>query len=609
MSKKKSQRKNSVAGSENDRPTQAQSKDNPAQMWIWLGVALVATAICYFPMLSHELTNWDDLYYVTLNKLLIGPDYAGIFREPVVSNYHPITILSLALNYQIGQLSPFSYLLTNYILHIINVALVFMLVLRLSQGQQLVAFISSLIFAIHPMHVESVAWVAERKDVLYTFFYLLSLLSYWRYITSENRNHYYIALVFLLLSLLSKPAAIVLPMVFVLFDYWRGRSVKANLIEKIPAFVLAGACAILTLKIQSVKAVAALDMIPLMVRPLFACYALMIYLVRFVVPYPLSTFHPYPPIDQLGWPILISPVFVIALAFVLWRFRSNKIVVFGIFFYVINLLLVLQIVSFGNTIVSERYTYVPYIGIAFMLGMLLIQRSKQLLYGTSALVLVGFGWMCMQQVQVWRDSGTLWDNVIKHYPLSAVPRSNRANYVAGLAAEPAYAAQAKNMNLQAFGDCDTAVMVDPKHAPGYRIRAVVALRLNRYAQAAKDADDLKVLMPEDPVGYTIGASANFKLGNGEKSLADYNQAVKMLPGDADVLNGRGTLLFNFFHRYQDAFKDFEQALSLRKDGSIYLNRSRCYYMFGDMAKARADVQTALSMRTSVDADYLKLVGL
>src|SRR6185503_656630 len=147
----------------------------------WLLLVAGITAICLFPMLFNEFTNWDDEYYVVNNRMLRGPDLQAIFSTQVLGNYHPLTILSYAFNYAISRLDPFSYLLVNYLFHITNTLLVFYFIWNISGKNKLIALFVALVFGVHPMHVESVAWVAERKDVLYTFFFLLSLLQYWRY--------------------------------------------------------------------------------------------------------------------------------------------------------------------------------------------------------------------------------------------------------------------------------------------------------------------------------------------------------------------------------------------------------------------------------------------
>ena len=290
----------------------------------WLLTALGFTAICLFPMLQNEFTNWDDQYYVVNNRLLKGPDWNGIFTEPVVSNYHPLTILSLTLNYHISGLEPFSYLLFNYLLHLLNTVLVFYFILRITERKIEVAFLTALIFGIHPLHVESVAWIAERKDVLYTTFFLLSLLQYWRFLTTEKKSHFWFSLLFFILSLLSKPAATVLPLLLILLDYWKGRKINIkSLLEKTPFFLAALAMGILTYSIQSKGDIAGFELYPLCVSPFFGCYTLMTYAIRFFIPYPLSAFHPYPSPDNLGPLVLASPVFVLALCFLPLVFQKE----------------------------------------------------------------------------------------------------------------------------------------------------------------------------------------------------------------------------------------------------------------------------------------------
>src|ERR1700757_4554927 len=145
----------------------------------WPLAAVLITAVCLWPALKNGFVNWDDEYYVVSNALLRGPQWIGIFTRPVVSNYHPLTVLSLAANYAISGTEPWSYVLFSLVLHAIHTALVFQLIYALSNEKANVAFMTALIFGIHPLRVESVAWISERKDLLYTMFFLLALLQYW----------------------------------------------------------------------------------------------------------------------------------------------------------------------------------------------------------------------------------------------------------------------------------------------------------------------------------------------------------------------------------------------------------------------------------------------
>ncbi|RYF51621.1 MAG: hypothetical protein EOO39_43000, partial [Cytophagaceae bacterium] len=223
--------------------------------WYWyLVAAMVATAVVYLPSLHNGLTNWDDPDYLTNNPLLDfrKTPLSAYFTTVISGNLHPLTMLSLSLDYALSGTSPDQFHRTNLLLHVLNVGLVFGLIWQLADGRPRVAFLVALWFGIHPMHVESVAWLSERKDVLYGFFFLLSLITFWQFLVS--RNGIYLGLSFLcgVLANLSKPAAIILPVVLVLLSYWHAKQVKfSQLIPTIPFFLLAGYFAYLTLQSQA----------------------------------------------------------------------------------------------------------------------------------------------------------------------------------------------------------------------------------------------------------------------------------------------------------------------------------------------------------------------
>jgi len=205
----------------------------------WLIPVLAVTALSLFPMLNNGFTNWDDDIYVTQNPLLKNADWQAIFTQASASNYHPLTIASLVFNYAISDADPFSYHLINWLLHILNTALVFLFIYKISGKKIYVASLVTIIFGVHPMHVESVAWVSERKDVLYALFFLLALLQYWSFLEKGKRLNFIFCFLFFILSLLSKPAAIILPLVLLLLDHWYGRTFNWKIIaEKIPFFLL-----------------------------------------------------------------------------------------------------------------------------------------------------------------------------------------------------------------------------------------------------------------------------------------------------------------------------------------------------------------------------------
>ena len=575
-------------GSARDRRAKSAKADRSRNWipWSLLSVAVI-TALCLFPLLGNGFTNWDDHYYVVNNSLLRGPDWIGILTRPVVSNYHPLTVLSLAANYAISGTAPWSYLLVNLLLHLANTVLVFWFAWLLSNKKTWVALFTALLFGIHPMHVESVAWVSERKDVLYTLFFLLSMIAYWKYLQTNRSIRYWACFVLFACSLLSKPAAIVLPLVLLLLDYWKERPFTRRMIlEKIPFFLVAGLFAVVTLKLQSVTAMTSLDLYPLWVRLLFASYAVVVYLARFFIPYPLSAFHPFPPPDHLGWTIYLSPLFLLGLILLMWHFRKNRLVVFGSLFFLINIVLVLQLVPIGFTIVSERYTYVPYIGLAFLVTMIVTRfvSAKRLIPAAAGAVIVfsAFGFLSFKRTQVWKNSETLWTDVINHYPNAALPRGERAqsNYSKAIIMDQAAARQLFERVVE---DC-TVVIDQEKEASN------------------SNGKNVGTSM------YKMRSGAYNGLKQYDKASADIEAWLAINPEDSEALFQRGTLLVNHFRKYSEALADFDRAIHNDPQGKYFLNRSICHYKQGDKANAIADAQAAEQKGVKIPDNYKNILN-
>jgi tetratricopeptide (TPR) repeat protein len=615
MSKKKKIR--SVKGTLPQGTAEARPKkvkEKKTSLLPWILPVLLVTAFCLSPMLKNGFTNWDDEYYVIQNALLRGPDWAGIFSKPVVSNYHPVTVASLAFNYSMTRLDPSSYLITNLLLHLINTALVFYFIWLISGKKLLVAAFSAIVFGIHPMHVESVAWVSERKDVLYTLFFLLSLIKYWRFLTDGKNKNLIYCFLFFGLSILSKPAAIILPFVLVLLDYWYGRKFTQRIVlEKIPFLLVSIVFAVLTFNIQSKTAIASLDFYPLWTRFFFATYSAMMYIVRFFVPYPLSAFHPFPQTGSMPLPMMLSPIFMLSLLALVWFKRKNKLLVFVFFFFMVNVILVLQFVSIGGTLLSERYTYVPYIGMAFLIGMLLDRYStsinRSLLWGIPAAGLLVFCVITFQRTKVWQDSETLWTDAIKHFPGAPVPRTNRANYLISSSSGVKDKVRQNEMLQTALEDCNQALKTNANHAKGYENRQNIYLRLNKDTLALADANSLIRLEPRNRLGYYTKGAVYQRFNMPDSALASFNKCLEISPNTDFALNNRGSILFNSYQKYNEALADFNKAIQLNPSGDYYLNRSYCYYRLGQIDQAKADANVAIQKNITVPENYRQLLKL
>ena len=411
---------------------------------LFITAIAVITFLTFQPALNNKfLKTWDDPVYVTKNKLLHGltaKNIGEIFSfhkelQKLTKNYHPLTTLSLSLNHQFAGLEPGSYYLTNILLHILNAILVYTLIFLPSERRIWAALFAGLFFAVHPLHVESVAWISERKDVLYSLFFLSGLIAYYYFVKKNRPLYLLLAFILFVLSVLSKAMAVVFPLVLLILDILLQRKWSWRVwVEKIPFFIISGFFGMLAIRIQSEGAINEWQTFSLYQRIMHASYGFVSYLYSFFIPSGLSALYPYPAINEHGQlPLLfrISPfVFMLIMALSAWglfsRNRLVKVTGFGMLFYFVTLLLVLQFLSVGKAITADRYTYIPYIGVFFIIGAWwswLLEHRNRLLrvagFTAAALFMVGmaaFSSMANQRTAVWHDDIALWSDALAKYP-------------------------------------------------------------------------------------------------------------------------------------------------------------------------------------------------
>ncbi len=336
-----------------------------------LVIIVVISFIAYFPVLHNGLLYWDDDFYIKNNPLIYSINLKEIFSQNVMGNYHPLTILTLAIEYHYFGLNATGYHAFNLLLHLLNVILVFYVVFSLSDKVG-VALVASLLFGIHPLHVESVAWAAELKDLLYTFFFLASYIFYLMYLKDRHKKFYVFAILLFSAALLSKAMAASLAVVLILTDYFKGRKINIKtLSEKIPFFLLAIAFGLVSVLAQ--KSAGASDVIDFAFpqRILFACFGFISYLFKLLFPLHLSAYYPYPikggeniPVQYYTYLILLTAL----VAFVCYSLRFTKKILFGAGFFALTIFLVLQLFPIGGAVMADRYSYVPSIGIFYLAG-------------------------------------------------------------------------------------------------------------------------------------------------------------------------------------------------------------------------------------------------
>src|SRR6187399_2693046 len=592
----------------------------PVPNW-HIPLILIITFIIYIPALSAGFVNWDDPDYVGGNSYLIR-DLSNLpelfnWNNTVQGNYHPLTMTSLALNFAISGEKEWSYHLFNLIFHLANSYLVYRLTFLLTKNNSLVALVTSLLFAIHPLHVESVAWISERKDVLYALFFIAGHITYTKYIDTSSKKQYWLTLLFVILSLMSKPAAVIFPVSLFCIDILRRRQFSFKLIiEKIPFFIPAIVLGLLTVNAQKTVGATGEEYFGLAKNILFGFYGIMMYFVKMIVPYKLSAFYPFPPLNEkLSAAYYIAPIFALLLAAVTYfTWKKYRFIAFGISFYIVNLLLVLQIFSVGSAVIAERYTYVPYIGLFFIAGCLLDRFAKGKLwkaYAVLAPVTIIFSVVSFLQVQTWKSGETLWDNVIKNQPCSRAYSAratlfrrdgnnlkNQADQAKNAKKEQEatlkYAEANKNYQ-QAINYYTEAVKINSIDHESYNNRANIYMDQNNFSAALIDYKQALIVKPDYYVAFDNMGALYARRNMFDSALYYFSKVLEQKPDYKPTYSNRA-ITFMSLKRYEEAIKDWQRFLSYQpNDPDVTNTIGECYRILGKNQEALRFINTAIQL--------------
>jgi tetratricopeptide (TPR) repeat protein len=641
VKKGKSPRKGSPSGP----PAQS---GRPWAWAFWLGAILFVTYLVYLPSLDNQFTNWDDNYYVLENPVVAHPTVSSLLTQNLGGNHHPLTMATLAVNYAISGVKPFSYHWLNLLLHVANTALVFFFIRKLSGGRFWAAAVTALFFGIHPMHVESVAWISERKDVLYALFTLAALLTYLRYL--DRRRVSWLALTWILfvLSVASKPAAVVLPITLLAIDWFRKRAWSRRVwLEKIPFVLVSAAMGILTVTAQtSVGAVGPPQQWTVVQKVLFASYGTVMYVVKLFVPFGLSAIYPYP--TQEGAPLgaqyyVAFAALAVLLPLTVFLSRRSRPVLFGIAFFFINIVLVLQFFTVGQAVMADRYTYLPYIGLFFAMAWWLDERPSPrrtalaVVFGLLAVVSLVQTW---RRCDVWQNSGTLWDDAIAKYPGQVVDAyNNRGYYYIAQSRYPealtdfneAIALNPKvprvwvnkgsvfaetGQNDSAYVCFARAIELKPDYAEAMSNRGGIRSRLNDLPGAIEDFTRAIQIKPDFRDAYSNRALVYFKMGEFEKAIADRRRVMELDPRNPMnyVQMGSVALALQQLGRPREAIAAYDEAIRAapqtdnQRLSGYYLRRSQGWWALHDRERALSDARQAAQLGAAVDSTYLRELG-
>jgi tetratricopeptide (TPR) repeat protein len=639
------------AGGPRKRKPSAETQEGAR--WIWLFGILALTFVVYQPSLDNDFTNWDDSEYVNTQRLLAHPNLHDILTTPVLGNYHPVTMLSLALNYQISLLRPASFHSLSLLLHLANTALTFLFIRKLVGGGLWAPVVTSLFFGIHPMHVESVAWIAERKDVLYTFFYLIGLLTYLRYLDTKRWVWMIPTLVAFVLSVGSKPAAVVFPITLLAIDWYRRRPWNITaILEKAPFFVVSLGGGLLTLHAQKIAgAVFELPLWSPFRKVLLTSCSTVVYVWKLFVPTGLSALYPKPNpnVKQLGAEFYLSFfALLVVLPAIAFLFRRNRAVLFGLMFFFINIVLVLHFYTFGVALIADRYTYLPYTGLFFALSYWMDPSGpsradhpvKNLVAGVLLLLVPVCLYQTWKRCDVWQNSETLWNDTIKKYPhqidvayylrgyyyhhTAGRPEAALLDYNETLAINPRYAFAWANKGAlfadlnnpdSAFVCLNLAIQLKPDLAFALSNRGALKGQRGDLAGAIADFTRAIASEPEYRDPYENRAVAYYMLQQYESSITDSRRAVALEPENPDnheLRDAIGSCLQALGH-YREAWAEHDAAIRTAPYGDpripgYYLNRSYAWWGLGDRAQALKDAQEAQRRGAPVRPEYLKKLG-
>jgi tetratricopeptide (TPR) repeat protein len=610
----------------------------PSVHMLYAGGVALLTWLFLQVCTTNQLTNWDDPGYIKDNPYIkdLSPEgLQQIFTVPIMGNYHPLTILSYAIEYSYVRLEPWLYHLDSLLFHIIVTLLVYWFVQLLTR-RPIAAAITALLFGLHPMHIESVAWLAGRKDVVYGLFYMAACVAYVYYLRAEGarRIALYIGVALLFIcSLLGKPVAVVLPVTLLLIDYFERRKLTfvvaspnegslpgeaqktrwnyAILVEKIPLFLISLYFGYRSIKDQKTFGSLDADNIAFnfLERIALGAYAFFTYLWKAIAPVQLCNFYPYPLKVNGALPGIyyIYPVIGAAIIAAAWFFgRKNRVVIFGSLFFLVNIVLLLQFLPVGGAIIADRYSYIPYLGLFFMAGWLvsgLLEpgRKKALGYVALGAVLaysLTLGYLSNERCKVWYDTTTLWRDEIEKEPRNAPNAWNNLgfNYFNKFN-ESVNPAERKVFADSSAYFLTEAIRIQPTFVNPYISLGELQRSMGNFNEAKKyyyKALSLP-MVDEGPNAY-LGLAIIYAIThNFDSSAYCFREAVTKRPHFPEAHSNYGNF-FDMTHQPDSALVHY--AISIAQNPDIYaphLNRGRLLFRLKRYDEAMKDFETCLSM--------------
>lgn len=542
---------------------------------------VVTTFVVYSPLLSHDFINFDTPLHVTENPRV----QAGLTKNTIIwafTSFHanfwiPLTWLSHMLDCQLFGLNPGMHHLTNLLFHLANSVLLFLLLERMTGSVWRSALVAAL-FALHPLRVESVAWVAQRKDVLSTLFWLLTMWGYVIYAQRPRLSRYLLTMLFFAFGLMAKPMLVTLPFVMLLMDFWplgrlRGRqqnqeihpnarqsSLGRLILEKVPFLALAAASSFATLLAkQKAGALVLLNVIPLGVRIGNALLSYLSYIGKMMWPHQLAIFYPYPEAISI-WKVIIASVFLSCLTVVLIRVAKRfPYLTVGWLWYLGTLVPVIGFVQVGSQAMADRFTYVPLIGLFIMIAwgvpeLLKGWRYRRIAYVISTSVVLSALMTCTWlQGRHWQNSITLFTHTLKVTADNWLAHNNLGVALYG-----------QGRPEEAIKHCSEALRIRPDYADAHYNLGIALAKQARLEDAIMHYSEALRIKPDHASAHNSLGHALFRKGEYEEAIGHYSEALRINPDHAGAHHNMG-IVFAEQGKLEEAIIHYTEALRAKPD--------------------------------------------
>ncbi|MHC1705972.1 MAG: tetratricopeptide repeat protein [Bacteroidales bacterium] len=565
---------------------------------------ILLVLLAFSPIVFNGFVSWDDQVYIINNALIqtiSWPNLQQIFVTSFEGHYHPLTLISLSIDYQLFGSNPLPFHLHNLVLHILNTILVWIIIRKIT-ANALVSWLTAAFFGLHPMHVEAVAWATARKDVLYSIYFLLSILFYFNYKEKKNRYWYLLSVLAFILSVLSKGQAVFLPVCLVVLSYIKGERLLdlTNWKDKIIYFILAFAFGIIAYLAQKETGyMGESASMPVWWKVILtACLSFCMYLYKIILPISLSAYYPVP-VSLL--PALISlGVLVVIGVWGIKHLRNNRLILGGLLFFVVNIFVFLRWIPVSNYIIADRYTYISSIGL-FLIAAHGVNSLKQR-SGTAKLwmiiplvMIVFYTASAYARTGIWKDSLTLVNDILIKYP-DVYPALNTRGVE-----------RMDKGDLQgAMEDFNRALAVQPQHSRGWANRGTLLFKMGNKQEALQDLNQAVSLDPENPRLRNNRGLMYDALEKPDEALKDFNAAIAANVFFAEAYSNRGMVLART-GKPEEAIKDFNKALEINPVlQKTYANRGKAKNQTADFKGAIEDLEIAIKGGLSNPLVYFDL---